>query len=123
MISKETVAKILKENPDLGDFGFNGGKDPERIINDIEMVEKSIRFLNLCEKNKKTYWTSPGSYSLKHIVEDKYGGYISNGAFIVAAIHCGFPVEKMECDSPNAYIGINRFSIKKALKGVAHCPI
>jgi hypothetical protein len=56
-----------------------------------------------------------GSYSLKHRVErwatrrgvEDY--YVSNGAFIAAAIHCGF-TQKWIIDTPNVWFNISKRS-------------
>lgn len=45
------------------------------------------------------------SYGLKGYAEAQYGDYISNGAFIAAALHLEFPYEK---HGPNAIIGVKK---------------
>lgn len=42
------------------------------------------------------------SYGLKHLAE-RFQGYISNGAFIVAALRLGFRAVPTAPDSPNVY--------------------
>lgn len=43
-----------------------------------------------------------GSYGLKHLVENYYGEYVSNGAFIAAAEELGYEVLPDGHNSPNA---------------------
>jgi len=42
------------------------------------------------------------SYGLKDDVERWHGSYISNGAFIQAAVECGYVAERISPDCPNA---------------------
>jgi hypothetical protein len=65
--------------------------------------------INYCKKwikqfciPRKTINSRYGSYGLKHIVEEYYGTYISNGAFIAAADESGYDVIPDGGDSPNA---------------------
>lgn len=44
------------------------------------------------------------SYNLKHQVEDACGTYISNGAYIKAAIELGYKYERTREESKNAYL-------------------
>lgn len=55
------------------------------------------------------------SYGLKHLAE-KEVGYITNGAFIAAAIHCGFAY-RIHPDSPNPSFGISEKSLRPARVG------
>ncbi len=63
-------------------------------------------------KPRKTINTSISSYRLKHMVEawarkiDRDDSYVSNGAFIAAAIHMGFDW-KPDFDSPNVRFNIS----------------
>ena len=43
-----------------------------------------------------------GSYGLKHVVENWAGSYVSNGAFIAAAMRLEYRIEPDEPRSPNA---------------------
>lgn len=44
------------------------------------------------------------SYHFKHMVESHYNTYISNGAFIVAAIQEGCRIERFSLNSPNVRV-------------------
>jgi hypothetical protein len=58
----------------------------------------------------KTINRRHSSYGLKHLAEPEIG-YVTNGAFIAAAVHCGFSFETYP-DSPNVCFGISEKSIK-----------
>lgn len=66
------------------------------------LKEKAIRIASI---NKKST-----SYGWKHIAEKYVRSYISNGAFIHAAMLEGFKVKQVE-DSQNAYLNISRRNI------------
>ena len=51
---------------------------------------------------------------MKHLAEDEIG-YVTNGAFIAAAIHCGFPYQLIP-DSPNVRFGISEKSLARTNK-------
>jgi|SRR5215203_473391 len=59
-----------------------------------------------CEP-RKTINHNHSSYGLKHVVERDVEEYISNGAFIKAAIELGY---KYKVKSPNAWFAITVFS-------------
>ena len=65
------------------------------------LKEKAIRIVNL---NKNST-----SYGWKHVAERYAKSYISNGAFIHAAMLEGFKVKQIE-DSKNAYLNISKRS-------------
>ena len=52
----------------------------------------------------KTY--NAFSYGYKHVVERWAGKYVSNGAFIPAALECGFEIKPVDPLSPNANVKI-----------------
>jgi len=54
---------------------------------------------------RATFNRKIGSYWLKHAVEHWAGEYVSNGAFIKAALDLGYRVSPIS-DSPNAYFNI-----------------
>ena len=59
---------------------------------------------------RKTINTDQGSYGLKHIVEKSSKIYISNGAFIKAAIELGYNYKK---NNLNAFFSISFVKAKK----------
>lgn len=62
---------------------------------------------------RKTATDGPSSYGLKHIMERATGTYVTNGAFITAALLLGLPVL---LDDLNPAIGVTRRSVEAALK-------
>ena len=53
------------------------------------------------------------SYSLKHIAERAAGNYISNGAFIAAALLEGWTVKRIPGSNPNAWLNISEKGLKR----------
>ena len=49
---------------------------------------------------------------LTKLVVEQEIGYVTNGAFIAAAVHCGFDF-KIEPDSPNPYFNMSKKSIQQ----------
>ena len=113
------MARILKQEPQLSDFGFGPGdfcKTREEAVAKFRSDRKTIRdprslaqftvgrgwlrqFSKLRSLNQRG-----SSYGLKHIAEHDIG-YVTNGVFIAAAIAEGFKVQR-EGNSPNALFNI-----------------
>lgn len=119
--------KIMKNYPDLGASGFYCG--PERRRETVEEAkarflkdrENLKEYLDQCQraeswlayqKKRRTFNTTSSSYGLKHHVErwrmKHYPGdpYVSNGAFIIAALHLGFRI-KMLKDGKNCFFNLS----------------
>ncbi len=111
-MSKEAIKKVLKRLPELTNVGVGlplgrklsddeykqqFTKEQKALINNTEQFERACSWLrgrNKTEGMSRKY----GDYTLKHIAE-KDIGYTSTGAFIAAAIHCGFRFEPI----PHSY--------------------
>ena len=63
--------------------------------------------------NRETY-----SYSLKHRVEQWSGSYVSNGAFILAALNMGYEFQAFQGRNPNAIFNMRLFLPENAWKQV-----
>ena len=103
-MSKPDIEKAISKLPELTIFGvgiYENGRglskperdrkfqeDQESLIQSVEPFDKTCAWLSQIEKIKSIN-TRRSSYGLKHIAE-KDIGYIANGVFIAAAIHCGF---------------------------------
>src|SRR5690349_135793 len=102
-MSREEIQKVIDKLPQLTDAGVAvniGNKmsqdeyekkfheDRESLLNSTEVFEKTCKWLEHIQKIK-TINQNHSSSDLKHIAE-RETGYISNGVFIAAAIHCGF---------------------------------
>lgn len=101
----QEIQEVLKKYPNLSASGFGAGNpiNPEEVKLCIDWIRpRSIRIA------RKTINTKCSSYSWKHIVERSVGEYISNGAFICAALHLGFRMKKLDQISLNAFFNMRR---------------
>ena len=80
---------------------LDSNRDRPLIPNEIETCEEWLT------EYSKTYSKirNETSHSLKEMVEDWAGTYVSNGAFIQAAHNLSYPIKVID-DGPNAYFGI-----------------
>lgn len=99
------IEQVLKEHPNLSAFGFGVGNpiSPEEVKICIDWL--SSRSIDLV---RKTINTKCSSYTWKHIVERSTKKYISNGAFICAALHLGFKMKRIDKISPNAWFNMRK---------------
>ena len=88
-------------------------EDPEELKQiDEHQIDVCMAWLEEFAKPKKSIKQGISSYSYKHVVEEwcsRIGKpeYISNGAFIVAAIRLGYrAVRGIHANDPNAYFNI-----------------
>jgi len=98
--------RIYKENASI--------EDHEYLFDHIEEFEKACIWLKSIDKIKSINKRHT-SYGLKHIVERAINFYISNDAFIAAAVYSGFDVKLID-DSPNVLFNISEKSIKNFSK-------
>lgn len=126
-MTREDIEAVMRKIPDLNAFGVGLGNQDRRLspeeraakmeaykrelINSEEMFSRACEWLGRL-KPIKTVNERHSSYGLKHLAEPEIG-YITNGAFIAAVVHCGFPY-KIYPDSPNVSFGISEKSIKAA---------
>jgi hypothetical protein len=100
----------------MNDFKITArGLEPietERKKPDKDQVEACREVLRQCKKLKSVY-RHMSSYKYKHIFERYLGFYISNGAFIQAAVDEGFTVIE---NPPNAYFNISQKFINNLIK-------
>lgn len=121
-----TLAEVMQQHPQLtsegigiGAFGHRG-KTPEqrwaelaagreRLVSSEDDVAEVAAWLRRNISPIKT----PGysSYSLKHLVEDDLGRYVSNGEAIAAALVVGYPFRHVE--GPNVLLGMSRRDVKR----------
>lgn len=119
----EDLEKIMRENPLLNTIGFGMStstyyksssdrkaaviKRRADLIGQLDTCRKVATWLKQCTKAEARINRKCGSYTWKHIVEKELGTYVSNGAFIAAAIYCGYKCEPIkEDENPNAYFNI-----------------
>jgi hypothetical protein len=84
--------------------------EQETLLRSAEECTKICEWLAQIEKTE-TPRPHAGSYFLKHLAEEEIG-YVTNGAFIAAAVHCGFDFE-IEPNSPNPYFNMSKKSIQQ----------
>ena len=113
--TQEDLIRVMDNNPDLTSNGF-GNLNPVEFKNFRQQLRNSLRefqsccvYLSLCKKSKRIYKIL-SSYGLKSRVEFM-NGYVSNGSFIAAAIHCNFKAHRI-INSPNAYFDIDDLVFK-----------
>jgi hypothetical protein len=87
-------------------------EDQQELLNLEKECTHVCRWLSDLEKIKTM---NQNSYNLKHMVERDRDVYISNGAFIAAAIHMGFHFKRI-VDCPNVDFGISHRSMKEREK-------
>lgn len=121
----KAIESVMKKLPLLTSNGImnpgiEGSKQNEEfnwrrqsLSEDTNSFEKVCQWLNDQGISKiKTMNRNHTSYGYKHMVEENLGGYISNGIFIAAAIHCGFDY-KITPGSLNVEFNISEKSISK----------
>ena len=130
-MSISNIRAVVSQLPQLTDFGvgiFQNGRglsevernkkikeEQEALIQSVEAFNKTCSWLSQIDKLKNINYKH-SSYGLKHIAENDIG-YITNGVFIAAAIHCGFEF-KTEFGSPNVCFNMSEKSIKNAEKRI-----
>ena len=107
-LDRRMVSRVLSERPNLSANGFwaEGCQSREAFaigrvamlsMDHLGQFERALAFLLLCCGRRKTMNRRVTSYGLKHSAERALRGlhlgnaYVSNGAFIVAAIALGYP--------------------------------
>jgi hypothetical protein len=118
-IIQADLDQVCIDNPDLDDWGLasdwcrrrNGryyyGRDTQPLRYgppSLSEVQDAARWLAVVPRVKHP---RRSSYELKHVMERLTGQYVTNGAFIAAALLLGIPVRR-DPDSPNPFVGIAR---------------
>ena len=124
MMSKSDLRTVMDRLPRLNYFGIGiympAHKTPQQrrqeldegrtiLSNSLEACNRACRWLAEVDKIK-TINLGVRSYALKHLAE-KDIGYVTNGAFIAAAVHCGFAYRVFD-DSANVAFGMSKRSLK-----------
>lgn len=113
------LAAILKQHPLLTYFGFGeyqrplmatkkGQADLLAATAEIDYARAWLR----TQQSRHTLNLCRSSYGLKHIAERAVRRYISNGAFIAAALLEGWKVKRI-FDSPNAQLNISEKGLRR----------
>lgn len=100
--TKTAIRRVLNREKTLNYLGIGhyaiqnscGDKDRELLLESIEEVDAAMDWLSCASMyRRKTINQVHSSYGLKYLAEKFTGKYISNGAFITAAIILGFRYE------------------------------
>ena len=127
LITQKELDEVVAANPELGANGLASFSilEPQNPI-DLSQVDLAIRWLDH-HGRRGTVNPSYSSYGLKHFAENTVPAlrkgaipYISNGAFIAAALYLNYRVVRIE-STPNARINIsfNKAEQKKLMEKVA----
>jgi hypothetical protein len=108
--ARKCIADVQKEYPELDAHGLQRfdkegrkiGIHPQEFIFVIEWLLNYDSF-----DRRRTIYTGASSYSWKHTVERDTKEYISNGAFICAALYLKYKMKKIP-NSPNAYFNLRK---------------
>jgi hypothetical protein len=90
----------------------------------LDGVAASIEWLDLLSPHK-TFNRRHTSYGYKHYVERYFRHvkgqprYVSNGAFIAAAIGMGFRIDEIAIDHPNVHVNIAERDLKRVMRECA----
>lgn len=106
------ILEAMKAYPTLVKNGFCGFENPGKtepedraaLLSATDEIERARGWL-AAQTRRATFNRRRSSYGLKHVAESATGGYISNGALIVAALMEGWKVERIS-NSPNARLNI-----------------
>jgi|GEM_PF-3152854 len=107
----DVLKNVLEQVPNVNKFGLCHGRLEEGTADLAGSrhfageFERAVKFLERLPKRKTVNTRDGGSYQLKHVAERWAGDYVSNGALILAAIHCGFVVTP-DAASPNGCLNI-----------------
>lgn len=110
------LADILAAHSDLTAYGFESPDDTEQdemTERRAELGRRESAFAEACAWIREHLPPTPrsrgyySSYYLKHIAEAEIG-YITNGLFIAAMIHCGHRFRQPGKGNPNAYFPLHK---------------
>lgn len=118
MATREDFLAIIEKHPYLSNWGLGDECAYKRSKVELQESRESLKrefegFIDAYNWLKeREYLKSPGrysSYGWKHAMEHETGTYVTNGAFIAAALHLGIPYKQVKC-SPNPALGIRKTS-------------
>ncbi len=129
-VTEADVQAVLNAHPALTVNGYGTPnitririKDPAQIVAEHERdrrrltgdralfeIQAAADWLGT-RQPRKTATDGPSSYGLKHVMERATGTYVTNGAFIAAALILGLPVD---LDGLNPSIGVTLRSVNAA---------
>lgn len=112
-MTKGEIENVLKLHPTLTHNGFQNGVRLWSLTDaDVDGCTRCERWLEPREQSA-TIDYDVDSYTLKHAAEAEVG-YVTNGHFIVAAIHLGFKMQR-DTGTPNAFFNVGGVRIDTAI--------
>jgi hypothetical protein len=128
---REVIKRVLEQIPELKANGMAApaqrlgyqinykNAEPHLLTFDgIRQFNLAIEFLMMLDRTRAINRSAGSSYGLKHAAERYFrthghaNSYISNGALIAAAHHCGFRFKRCDPQSPNVFLNVSRKSLK-----------
>lgn len=119
-MTQDDLDMILARFPDLSDYGIgidwpvtraNFDQHREDLLESLDDCNRVCKWLKCIDETPHFNHTI-SSYGLKHVAENEIG-YVTNGAFIAAAIFCGFR-PRFRRDSVNVWFNMSHKSIRAA---------
>lgn len=122
--AQECIEAVLKAHPKLNldanglsRFDHSDANPVKRPIRPQEFVA-AVKWLLSYDAldRRKTINTCTSSYGWKHVAERELDTYISNGAFICAALYLNYKMRRQDRSSPNAFFNLrkdNRHALRK----------
>jgi len=120
MTTEDKIACVLDVYPDLDANGLHADADIEKNPIDPTQFNRALVWLLMNGSKAKSVYRDASSYGLKHIASRNLeavnaevpvlaggGSYMSNGAFICAAAHLGYIVQRIP-GSMNVRINIRK---------------
>lgn len=132
--TKQDLNRLLSRYPELSYFGWGVYDQRSKTKAEIDTELKSLRDELISDHaiaqiDRCREWMEPigkvkaiseahSSYGLKHKVERHYrdsidDAYIANGAFVAAALLCGFKERRVKPGSPNSHFNMSARDINR----------
>ena len=109
--AREAMRWVQARHPDLSANGWSGGS---RNLPDLQEIATALAFID-CSGARVLQKVKHGrsSYGWKHQAEAwgraiGFAPYVSNGAFIAAALHRNVPIKRFDGSSPNCELGLSQ---------------
>ena len=119
----DAIAAVCTKYPELCASGMGVDTGQARSPIDAGQFERAVFWITLRCKKLSRVSTVRSSYAYKHLVEkelreanaaapgvlvrDNRGLYVSNGAFISAALHLGYRIERTYSSGGNVYLNMS----------------
>ncbi|MFE5589511.1 hypothetical protein [Streptomyces sp. NPDC056549] len=119
-ITQSDLDQLMSDHPKLTSEGYGhstlvpADKEPELragLASDLTSIQEAADWIGELGWTSAVSDDSPSSYHLKHVMEEATGRYVTNGAFIAAALLAGAPVKLNGLNPP---IGVSRRSLPDA---------